>query len=407
MNSQKKSEPRVKDLRRDFPIFRNHPSLVYLDNAATTHKPASIIDLVKSFYEAENANVHRAVYPLAERATSLYEYSRQEIAHFVGADQDEVVFTKGATESLSLLAASLASSGEYGTFVVPIIEHHSNFLPWQYYARRNGLDFVALPAVGAELSVEDLRRSLRDIEGPFVFSIGGLMNSTGYRTPFEEITEIVHSLGGIIVIDGAQLIPHESFDFRESKTDFLVFSGHKMLAETGIGCLVGRSSLIEELSPLVLGGGMVNRVDVEDSSFSEGVSKLEGGTQNIAGAVSLAGATKYLKGIGMKWINDHVSYLTNIARERLAEIPDLTIHSPSSSHAILLFSHRRIHSHDLAEFLGRTQNVAVRSGHHCAQLQMGALGVSSACRASLYLYNTLEDIERLFEGITKAERWFS
>ncbi|HDP77480.1 MAG TPA: aminotransferase class V-fold PLP-dependent enzyme [Mesotoga infera] len=397
----------IKEVRKDFPVFRHHPSLAYLDNAATSQKPQSVIDAVNRFYERENANVHRAVYPLAEKSTALYESSRCEVARFIGAARDELVFTKGSTESLNIVANALATSGLYKTFVVPTFEHHSNFLPWQYHSLKNGIKFVALPIMGAELTMREVAESLTGIESPFVFSLGGLINATGYRTPFEALNELVHSLGGLTVIDGAQLVPHESFDFKKVNADFLIFSGHKMLAETGIGCLVGRSELLDDLTPLAFGGGMVDRVSVETSSYAkEGVSRLEGGTQNISGAVSLAAACRYLNKIGMSAIHDYVSHLTETAREMLKKISDVTVYSPTGSHAILLFSHKKIHSHDLAEFLGRTQGVAIRSGHHCAQLQMEAFGINSACRASFYFYNTVEDVERLIEGIRKAESWF-
>jgi len=407
MSLKETSDISIKEVRRDFPVFRHYPSLAYLDSAATAQKPQSVIDAVKGFYERENANVHRAVYPLAEKSTALYESSRSEVARFIGAERDELIFTKGSTESLNIIANALATSGRYKTFVVPTFEHHSNFLPWQFHGLKNEIKFVALPIMGAELTMTEVVENLTGVEAPFVFSIGGLINATGYRTPFEDLTELVHSFGGLIVIDGAQLVPHEIFDFKKVNSDFLVFSGHKMLAETGIGCLVGRAELLDDLTPFVFGGGMVDRVSIETSSYAmERTSRLEGGTQNISGAVSLASACRYLNKIGMSAIHEYVSHLTETAREMLRKISDVTVYSPSDSHAILLFSHKRIHSHDLAEFLGRTQEVAIRSGHHCAQLQMEALGITSACRASFYLYNTVEDVERLVEGISKAERWF-
>ncbi|MBN2253041.1 MAG: aminotransferase class V-fold PLP-dependent enzyme [Kosmotogaceae bacterium] len=407
MSLKETSDISFKEVRKDFPVFQHYPSLAYLDNAATSQKPQSVIDAVKRFYESENANVHRAVYPLAEKSTALYESSRSEIAGFIGAARDELVFTKGSTEGLNIVANALAASGRYKTFVVPTFEHHSNFLPWQYHSLKNGIKFVALPIMGAELTMIEVAESLTEVEAPFAFSFGGLTNATGYRTPFEDLTELVHSLGGLTVIDGAQLIPHESFDFKKVNPDFLVFSGHKMLAETGIGCLVGRAELLDDLTPFEFGGGMIDRVSVEASSYAkDGISRLEGGTQNISGAVSLAAACRYLNNVGMSAIREYVSHLTETTRELLKKISDVTVYSPACSHAILLFSHKRIHSHDLAEFLGRTQEVAIRSGHLCAQLQMEAFGINSACRASFYLYNTVEDVERLIEGIRKAERWF-
>ncbi len=393
-------------LKRDFPIFSHDPSLVYLDSAATTQKPSSVLAAIRDFYERNNSNVHRGVYPLAEAATELYESSRRRLSGFVGCRPCELVFTKGSTEGLNVLASSLSICGDYDTFIVPVFEHHSNFVPWQYHARKNGLRFIPLPVSQNSLVMSLVKETLQRMNGRFVFSLAGLVNSTGYRPPFEEIGSLVHSVGGIMVLDGAQLIPHEKFSFSESNVDFLVFSGHKMLSETGIGCLVGREKLLGELNPFVFGGQMIDLVGKEETIFSEGVAKLEGGTQNISGAVSMLAAVEYLENAGMERISTHVSNLTSRAREKIRAIGGYIIHSPESSRAVITFTHSRVHSHDIAEFLGRKMNVALRSGHHCSQLQMKELGIISACRASFYLYNTFEDVDRLANSLEEAGRWF-
>ena len=393
-------------LRGDFPVFRENPGLVYLDSAATTQKPESVIGSIVDFYEKSNSNVHRGVYPLAERATSLYENSRRAVSVFLDSSYEEVIFTKSTTEGLNMLASSLAGTGVYKTFAVPVFEHHSNFVPWQQHAKRNGLDFIPLPVSGVKLSIESVRRVLSQIRAPFVFAVTGLVNSTGYRTDFEEIAELVHNHGGVIALDGAQLIPHERFSFRNSEIDFLAFSGHKLLAETGVGCLLMKKKFQEEIPPFLFGGEMVNWVEESDTSFAEGVSKFEGGTPNISGAISLKAAVEYLETVDMDLLEAHVANLTDLARQKLSAIPGLTIHSPENSHAIVMFTHEKIHSHDLSEFLGRRLNIAVRSGHHCSQLQLKSLGLTSSCRASFYLYNTFEDVGRLAEGIEEAVRWF-
>lgn len=394
------------ELKRDFPIFASDPSIVYLDNAATTHKPLKVLDSVLDFYRRFNSNVHRAVYPLAESATELYEASRKKISKFLELGSEELIFTKGSTEGLNILASSLAIDGKYRAFVVPVFEHHSNFVPWQYHARKNNLKFVPLPINGTSLSNDLVLKTLRDLKSPFVFSIAGLVNSTGYRTDFEGLTEIIHSLGGIMVLDGAQLIPHEKFSFKDSNVDFLVFSGHKMLGETGIGCLAGKSTYLNSLSPFVFGGEMIDWVDTESTTYAKGTARFEGGTQNISGAISMKSAIEYIENIGMERIYRHISDLTSLAREKLSSIPGLTIHSPEDNHGIVTFTHEKVHPHDLAEFMGRRLNVSLRSGHHCSQLQMKELGLSSSCRASFYFYNTFEDVEKLSEGIKKALEWF-
>jgi cysteine desulfurase/selenocysteine lyase len=394
------------ELKGDFPIFSHDPSLVYLDSAATTQKPSSVLASVRDFYERNNSNVHRGVYPLAEAATELYESSRRRLSNFVSCKPGELVFTKSSTEGLNILASSLSASGDYDTFIVPIFEHHSNFVPWQYHARRNGLRFIPLPVRQNSLDMSLVHEAIRQMDGRFVFSLAGLVNSTGYRPSFEEIGSLVHSAGGIMVLDGAQLIPHEKFSFSESNVDFLVFSGHKMLAETGVGCLVGREKLLGKLNPFVFGGQMIDMVGKEETTFAEGVAKFEGGTQNISGAVSMMAAVEYLENAGMERVSAHVSNLIARAREKIGAIGGYRIHSPESSRAVITFTHSRVHSHDIAEFMGRKMNVALRSGHHCSQLQMKELGIVSACRASFYLYNTFEDVDRLADSLEKAGRWF-
>ncbi|ACR80180.1 MULTISPECIES: aminotransferase class V-fold PLP-dependent enzyme [Kosmotoga] len=397
----------AKSIKRDFPIFEIHPGLVYLDNAATTQKPASVIERQSRFYDHSNANVHRAVHSLAEEATDLYEQARQRIASFINSRSEEVIFTRGTTESINLLAYSFAKSGMVKSFVVPTFEHHSNYVPWQQISKIFGIKFLPLRLDGLEVPLEKIKESLETLKDPFVFSMTGLTNALGKRTPFEEIVKLVHEHGGYFILDGAQLIPHEPFDFAGTGVDFLAFSGHKMLGPMGIGVLVGKEEILKRLPPFLYGGEMIDRVGMEDTSFAPLPYKFEAGTQNVAGAIVLATAIDYLEKFDREELKNHIQNLTDYAREKISSIDGLRIYSPSDSHGIISFAHDNIHSHDLAELLSRLSGVAVRSGHHCAQLQLKELGVVSLCRASFYIYNVFEDVDRLAEGIRKALRWFA
>jgi cysteine desulfurase/selenocysteine lyase len=392
--------------KKDFPLFNKYPDLVYLDSAATTQKPESVIETMNRYYSSRNANVHRALYALAEESTRVFEESRKKVSDFIDCEEREVIFTRGTTESLNVLAYSLAFSNLYKAFVVPKFEHHSNYVPWQQLARL-GVEFIPVNIDNGTFLVDEINRTIDSIDKPFVFSIAGLTNSLGYRTPFEEITDLVHKKGGIVVVDGAQLIPHEEFSFKKSGVDFVAFSGHKMLGPMGIGALIGKGDLLEKLNPTEFGGEMIDKVYEESTTFNKLPYKFEAGTPNVSGATGLAKAIDYLKEIGFSKLNKYIGYLTNKATESLKRINGITVFNDKKAHGIIGFSHEYVHPHDLAELLSRLSNIAVRSGHHCSQLQMKALGISSMCRASFYLYNTPEDVDALVDGIEKSLRWFS
>lgn len=392
--------------KKDFPLFKRYPDLVYLDSAATTQKPESVIRSIDDYYSNRNANVHRALYALAEESTRVFEESRKKISNFIDCEKHEVIFTRSTTHSLNMLAYSLAFSDIYKTFVVPKFEHHSNYVPWQQLTRF-GAEFIPININDGPLLIDNVKRTIESIDKPFVFSITGLTNSLGYRTPFEEITELVHKNGGILVLDGAQLIPHEKFSFKKTDVDFLAFSGHKMLGPMGIGALIGKSELLEKLDPVEFGGEMIDRVYEESTTFNVLPYKFEAGTPNVSGAAGLAKAIDYLNEIGFSKLNKYIEFLTNKAVESLKKINGLTIFNDRQTHGIIGFTHEHVHSHDLAELLSRLSNVSIRSGHHCSQLQMKALGISSMCRASFYLYNTPRDVDALADGIEKALGWFS
>ena len=393
-------------VKNDFPIFQEYPNLVYLDNAATTHKPGVVIEALTDFYSKSNANVHRGVYMLAEKATALYEQGRSTIAGFIGVAPEELAFTRGTTESINALAHSLLLHGGYESVIVPVFEHHSNFVPWQQLSKRLGIEFTPVPVNNGSLDLDLLYNTIDNAKRPFIVTVAGITNTTGYRTPFEEISTFVHDRNGTIILDGAQLIPHEPFDFGKSGVDFLAFSAHKLLGPMGIGVLAGRHKLMEKLHPFMYGGEMIDRVTETETTFAPPPYSMEAGTQNIAGVVGLAAAIDYINEIGMLEVHGYINMLTRYAIRKLQALGGIKLLGPETRHGIIGFVDERIHSHDMAEFLSRSSNVAIRSGHHCAQLQLKELGVGSMARISLYIYNTEEDIDRLVEGIVEAKRWF-
>lgn len=395
-----------KEKKEDFAVFKNHPNMVYLDSAATTQKPDSVIDAISNFYRESNANVHRSVYALAETATAGYEKARKTTAEFIDVAPEEIIFTRGTTESLNALAYSLILSGDYKSVIVPLFEHHSNFVPWQQLAKKQKIDFHPLPINNGSIDLNTVEKYIFMSKKPFIFSMTGITNTTGYRTPFEEVSRMVHEAGGIMVLDGAQLIPHESFDFKASGADFVAFSAHKLLGPMGTGVLSGKRESLEKMKPFMYGGEMIEKVMESDTTFAPLPYSMEAGTPNVAGAIGLGAAIDYLKEAGMAKLNEHITYLTDYATEKLKAIPGIRLFGPKERHGIIGFIHETIHSHDVAELLSRLKNVAIRSGHHCAQLQLKEFGIGSMSRVSFYLYNTKEDVDRLIEGIEEVKRWF-
>lgn len=395
-----------KEKKKDFPVFKKHPDLVYLDSAATTQKPVPVIDAISNFYRESNANVHRSVYKLAETATAGYENARSKTAAFIGVAPEEVVFTRGTTESINALAYSLLLFENYKSIIVPIFEHHSNFVPWQQLAKKQNIDFLPLPVTNGCLDLNTIEEFIIRTKKPFIFSMTGITNTTGYRTPFEDVSKMVHNAGGIFILDGAQLIPHEPFDFKASGADFVAFSAHKLLGPMGIGVLAGKRKLFDCLQPFMYGGEMIEKVMETDTSFAPLPYFMEAGTPDVAGAIGLGAAIDYIMETGMEKINNHISLLTEYASEKLKAVSGIRLFGPENRHGIIGFVHESIHSHDMAELLSRFKNIAIRSGHHCAQLQMKEFGIGSMSRVSLYMYNTKDDIDKLIEGIDEVKRWF-
>jgi cysteine desulfurase/selenocysteine lyase len=398
-------------LRADFPAFeqlvRGKP-LAYLDSASSTQKPRQVLDAVRTFYETSYANVHRGVYELSERATAGYEGAREKVRAFLNAPATrEVIFTRSATESLNLVAYAwgLDNLGPGDVVLVTELEHHSNFVPWQYIAKRTGADFRALPMdEGGELRLEALDDLAR--EGNVkVVAVNLVSNSLGTVNPVERIAAWAHDQGAIMVVDAAQAAPHRPIDVQALGCDFLAISSHKMCGPSGVGALWGRGELLERMSPFNLGGHMIRYVKVEETTWGELPYKFEAGTQAIAETFGFGAAIDYVTEIGLDAIEEYEHELIAYAFDRLGEVPGITIYGPPVDRraGIVSFNVEGVHPHDVAQILD-LDGVAIRGGHHCTQPLMTRLGVAATNRASFYLYTVPEEIDRLVQGVLKAQR---
>jgi cysteine desulfurase / selenocysteine lyase len=399
-------------LKVDFPILKREfhgKRLVYLDSAATSQKPRQVIESEVEFYEFHNANIHRGVYDLAEEATAMYENARATLARFVGAPQpSSIVFTRGTTESVNLVAHGwgrrVLSEGD--EVLLSQIEHHSNIVPWQFAAQATGasLKYVPLGEDGnLDLSqLDDLITARTKI-----VSVTGNSNVLGTMPPLRRLAEAAHAVGAIIVVDGAQLVPHGPVNVVDLDIDFLTISGHKMLGPTSSGGLYGKLELLEEMDPFFGGGEMIMEVYPERSTFKEPPWKFEAGTMNIAQEVGLAAAVEYLEAVGMEAVADHERDLAAYALKRLDEA-GARVFGPTNAETrggAVSFWYKNVHPHDLAQILSE-EGICIRAGHHCAQPLMRVLGVPATSRASFYVYNTHADVDALIEGLDKAERIF-
>jgi cysteine desulfurase/selenocysteine lyase len=401
----------ARKLRADFPIFeqeiRGKP-LAYLDSAVSAHKPRQVLDKLREFYETSYANVHRGVYTLSELATAEYEGAREKVAQFVNAPAArEVIFTHGATESINLVAYAwgLDNLGPGDVVVVTELEHHSNFVPWQYIAKRTGAAFKAIPLdESGELKLD----TLDEIAGSGnvkVVANNLISNALGTINPVDRLAAWAHEQGAIMVVDAAQGAPHHAIDVQQLDCDFLAFSSHKMCGPTSVGALWGRAELLEAMAPFNLGGHMIRRVKLEETTFGQIPFKFEAGTQPIAEAVGFGAAVDYLSDVGMDAIEEHERELLVYALERLADVPGLIAYGPAPERraGIVSFNLDGVHPHDVAQVLDM-DGVAIRAGHHCCQPLMEKLGVAATNRASFYLYTIPEEIDRLVEGLHKARK---
>ena len=403
-----------KKIKQDFPILFqevNDEPLVYLDSAATSQKPKQVIDSLVHYYEHDNANVHRGVHTLADRATTKYEASREKVRAFIGAKSTkEVLFTRGTTTGLNWLSRSFGDSvvNSGDEILISHMEHHSNVVTWQELAKRQDakLVYVDLTSEG-EIDMDDFKRKIN--ERTKIVSIAHASNVLGVTNPIKELATLAHNVGAYLIVDGAQSVPHMPVDVVDLDADFYVFSGHKMCGPTGIGILYGKQALLEEMEPVEYGGEMIDFVYHDHSTWTELPWKFEAGTPNIAGAIALGSAIDYLTEIGMANIHQHEQELVDYVLPKLEAIEGLTIYGPKDpkKHSgVIAFNLDGIHPHDTATALDM-EGIAVRAGHHCAQPLLSYLDLHATARASFYFYNTKEDADRLVEAIIATKEFFT
>lgn len=399
-------------IRQDFAILDqvvNDEPLVYLDNAATTQKPQVVLDALMSYYHEDNANVHRGVHTLAERATAAYEASREKFCQFINAKSTkEVLFTRGTTTGLNWVGRFAEQVLEPGDeVVISIMEHHSNIIPWQEACKKAGAKLVYAYLKDGQLDMEDLANKISE-KTKFV-SLAQVSNVLGCINPVKEIAKLAHQVGAYMVVDGAQSAPHMAIDVQDLDCDFFTLSGHKMLGPTGIGVLYGKEEILNQMNPIEFGGEMIDFVYEQEATWKELPWKFEAGTPNIAGAIALGAAVDYLSNLGMENVHAYEQELVDYVLPKLQAIEGLTVYGPEdpSQHAgVIAFNIDGLHPHDVATALDY-EGVAVRAGHHCAQPLINHLGISSAARASFYIYNTKEDCDKLVEAILATKEFFN
>jgi cysteine desulfurase/selenocysteine lyase len=404
----------VAAVRRDFPILtrmvHGDKPLVYLDNAATTQKPEEVLRALDDFYRLHNANVHRGLHALSMEASELYEAAHEKVAGFIGASgMDEIVFTQGTTDSINLVAYAygLRELQRGDEVVGTVMEHHSNFVPWQQICKAKGATFKHIPITDdGHLDMEAAKGLITDRTR--LVTATAMSNALGTIVPVRELTEMAHDRHALMLVDAAQSVPHTPTDVKHLDCDLLAFSGHKMLGPTGIGVLYGKREVLETLQPFRYGGEMISRVTFEESTWKELPWKFEAGTPMIAPGIGLGAAVDYLRRLGMDNVREHELTLTRHALKRLAEVEGLRVIGPAKAEdrgGLAAFTMEGVHPHDAADLLDQL-GIAVRAGHHCAQPLAALIGLSSTTRASFYLYNTTDEIDRLVEGLHRIRKVF-
>ena len=394
-------------IKSDFPIFEGS-DLVYLDNAATTQKPQSVLDSINSSYTESNANVHRALYPLGAKATEEYEGARKKISVFIGANSHkEIIFTSGATESLNLLAYSLGNDINPGDeILISEMEHHSNIIPWQQLAKRTGSKIQYIPVTDdgeLDLSQSDHLFNTKTK----IVSITHISNVLGTVNPIKKISSLAKQCGAVLIVDGAQGAAHKKVDVKNLGCDFYAFSGHKMLGPTGSGVLWGKYELLDKMDPFMGGGEMIDKVTMTTATWNDTPYKFEAGTPNFIQAIGLGAAVDYLETIGMNEITNHEKQLTNYSLDQLNKIKNIKIHGSAKNRiGVISFNINNIHPYDLAQFLNE-YNIALRVGHHCAQPLLSKLNETATARLSTYLYNDEQDIDKLCKALNEIISYFT
>ncbi|MFB6181211.1 MAG: aminotransferase class V-fold PLP-dependent enzyme [Candidatus Nanohalobium sp.] len=390
--------------REDFPVLEEKAhgeKIVYFDNAATTHTPEQVLQRVNRFYREENSNEGRSLHKLANKATKAYDQSRKVIADFIGAETDEIVFAKNTTEAVNKAAYGLDIQGK---ILAPKMAHHSEQLPWRRKAEREGLEFEFIPTSNGSLDLDAAKKLIGEDTG--LVSIPHVSNVFGCRNPVEELTEIAHDNNALIFVDGAQSVPRMPVDVKDLDIDLMAFSGHKMCGPFGTGALYGKMNVLEEMRPYNVGGGMIESVETDNVEWCEVPNRFEAGTPNIAGAVGFAEAAKYIQDVGIKKIDNHERRLNKRIVEGLEQVEGLKPYTPEDeTPSVVSFTMEEAHPHDVAEVLNH-EGVAVRAGHHCAQPQVSDLDVSGTVRASPYLYNTENEVDRFLKAVKEVKKVF-
>ncbi|MFH1072404.1 MAG: SufS family cysteine desulfurase [Nanoarchaeota archaeon] len=399
-------------MKKDFPIFQRSihgKRLIYLDSAATSQKPTQVITAVSNYYQRHNANINRSVYLLSEESTKMFEESRQAIANLINADTEEIIFTKGATEAINIVMRCYGEENvrQGDEVVVSIGEHHSNFMPWQQLCLKKGARLVIIP-LSPEGTIDPARLEEAINSKTKIVTIFHMSNVLGTVNPVADIIKQVkrRNKKTLVLVDAAQSVPHLKVDVKKLGCDFLVCSGHKMLAPQGIGVLYGKKELLRKMPPFLYGGDMIDKVTVEKSTWADIPRKFEAGTQNPAAAVGLKAAIKYLNKIGMDTVEQHCEDLARYTAKKMKKNKKIAIYSPEKGNkGIVAFNLKGIHPHDVATILD-SEGIAIRAGHHCCQPLMEHLGVHAMCRVSFYVYNDREDVDLLMRGLEKALQVF-
>lgn len=397
------------DIRKDFEIF-NNADVAYLDSAATTQRPKQVIDAVKNYYNTANANPHRGNYALSLKSTEVYDEARSKVAKFINAQESrEIVFSKNATEALNMLAYSYGMQNlqKGDKVVISILEHHANLVPWQRVTKQKEakLEYMYINDEG-QITDEEIEKKITP--GTKIVGITHVSNVLGTITPVEKIIKKAHSVGAVVVLDASQSVPHRKVDVQKLDADFVVFSGHKMLAPLGIGVLYGKAELLEKMPPFLLGGDMIEYVQEQSATFAEIPTRFEAGTQNVGGAIGLAAAIDYLQKIGMEKVEKIEQELLIYAKEQLENLSYVTVYGPKDINqraSVISFNVKNIHPHDVSSILDSV-GVAIRAGDHCAQPLIHYMHVPATCRASFYIYNTKADVDRLILGLNKTYEMF-
>ncbi|MFW6025496.1 MAG: aminotransferase class V-fold PLP-dependent enzyme [Candidatus Woesearchaeota archaeon] len=395
------SKNQIKEIRRDFPVFKKN---VFLDSAASSQKPKPILKELKRFHEEDYANIHRGIYELSEKSTEFYDKSREKVSEFISCNENEIVFTKNTTESMNLISDSLIrhiiknniSKKIKPKILISVVEHHSNIVPWFIAKDRYDIevDYISLDKEN-QLNLKEFKEKVKSAD---IVSLTGASNVLGNHTSYE-LFKIAKENNAFTIMDGAQLIPHTDFSINEN-IDFLTFSGHKMLSETGIGVLYGKEDLLEQIPPFLGGGDMIKEVNMNNFTPADVPQKFEAGTMPFAQAYSLGLAIDYLNDLGMSSVQNHVKELSEYAYKLLSKLDKIKIISSPESHALISFTHDKYHPHDVAYFLSKN-NISVRAGHHCAEPLHTELGLDGSVRASFYLYNNKEDVKKLYETLKR------